>query len=177
MPLDTDQTEAQDAAQAALIEAAAASLAAGDQVVAAHAALKEAEAGMRTAQAASASLSGDAFSLAEGEQRAEAVLKFARRAVELSEQRREAARLAHVEAGREAHRPKHDAAVQDRRQAVRRADAARAELAAADADFQRATRALMEARAAGCRASAHIDGAALTGPVTSERTEQALWGH
>lgn len=152
-----------------LVDAAAAvTSAAHDRAKQARAALGVADAALRAATAACVAAKGDALTLARAERDANDEFLFAQRVVTITEQQHAAAQKAQAEAWGEAHRPIHDAGVAIRLAAVRRADAARAELAAAGAEFVRGTTLVKYAREKGCKATAGLDGGLIDRPLHSD---------
>ena len=158
--------------------ASAATLAADarDKLAAARTALRSAEQAAAVARLASETVSGDPLTLAAAERDTADALIFAGRIVGICERRVAETAAAQMAAWGAAHQPIHDQGATIRLAAVRRADAARAELVAAEADFQRGTALVIHARGAGCTAAAHLDGGKYSTSVTNESAERALWG-
>ena len=145
--------------------AAAVTSAAQDRAKQARAALGVADAALRSATAACLAANGDALTLARAERDANDEFLFAQRVVTIAEQQFATAQKAQTEAWGEAQRPIHDAVVAIRLAAVRRADAARAELAAAGVEFARGTALVMYAREKGYKATASMDGGLIARPL------------
>ena len=148
---------------------------AAEKLASTKASLATARARMDAAGSASRQIAGDPGELARAERDAGDMLRFAERAVAIAQDAHATAQAAKASAWGETFRPVHDEGRALRLAAARRADAARGELAAADADFRRGGELILAARGEGCRGATHFDGAKLAGPVTSERAEHALW--
>lgn len=172
-----DGTELAGLVRRDLVEAAAkVTVAAIGKRDAARDALKRAEAAILAAERASAEVAGDPLTLAAAERDARDALTFARRVLDLAEMAATHAATAQAAAEGEAYRPIHAKGVDLRLAAVRRADAARAELAAAETDFREGTDLVFDARAHRCVVTSGIDVSKIATSVTSERAEAALWG-
>lgn len=156
-------------------KAAKVTVASREKLGAARDALKVAEAAFSAAERASAAVAGDPLTLATAERDARDALIFARRVMGLAEQAAANATTAQTAAEGEAYRPIHAKGVELRLAAVRRADAARAELAAAEIDFRVGTGLVFNAREHRCVVTSGIDGSKIATSVTSERAEAALW--
>lgn len=172
-----DTTITAPALDMALVEKAAAErIAAAERLEKANAELKAAEHAARVATAAAAAAVGDPLALAKPERDANDTLLMAQRVAAICAEQLAAATKAQADAYAEAHRPVHDAGVAIRLAACKRADAAKAELAAAEAEFRRGSALVARAREKGCKASAGMEGGTIATPVHSAAYEAAIWG-
>ena len=149
--------------------------AAHQRLVAARAAVAAAEAEVKAVAAKIASGQGDPLEVAREERDAHDRQRMAARFLAIAEEAVRNAAARQIAAEGEAYAPVHEEGRRQRVAAARRADAARAELEAAETDFRAGTALVLQARNKGHKATEGIDGSRFARPVWTEAQERRFW--